>query len=172
MVSNCNNDYKYFNLIKFYFIVGYGDIFPTTYFGRALAIVACLLGTFLLSLIIVFLNNFIYFDEIESKIYSKVIENQENPLELKKNAANVIKRILTYYRLRNIASEETALLRLNLRLDIKFYLNEFRLVYFKSKNREFDLDGEIENIGFNITNGMVPIKNQLEEYDKNSAKVN
>jgi len=69
-------------------------------------------------------------------------------------------------------STDAELLRLNLRLDIKFYLNEFRLVYFKSKNREFNLDGEIENIDFNITDGIVPIKNKLEEFDKNSLKVN
>lgn len=94
-----------------------------------MAIAACLLGTFLLSLIIVFLNNFIYFDEIESKIYSKIIEDQENPLELKKHSAYVIKRVLAYHQLRKIDPQGTALSRLNLRLDIKFYLNEFRLVY-------------------------------------------
>ncbi len=97
--------------------------------GRLLAIAACISGTFLLSLIVVFLNNFIYFDEIEKKIYETVIEENDNPLELKKQANEVVKRLLSYYQLRKIDPEGSHQLRLSLRLDIKFWLNEFRLVY-------------------------------------------
>ncbi len=108
--------------------MGYGDIYPTTFLGRLLAIAACISGTFLLSLIIVFLNNFIYFDEIEKKIYEKVIEDSHNPLDLKRKSAELIQRILVYHHLKKVNPEGSDFLRISLRIDIKYWLNEFRLV--------------------------------------------
>jgi len=93
-----------------------------------LAIAACISGTFLLSLIIVFLNNFIYFDDVEKKIYEKVLEVNDNPLVLKKKSVEIIKRILSYHQLKKIDPESSNLLRMILRIDIKFWLNEFRLI--------------------------------------------
>jgi len=48
--------------------VGYGDLYPTNYFGRVLAIISCIFGTFFLSLLVVFLNNVITFDELEKTV--------------------------------------------------------------------------------------------------------
>ncbi len=93
-----------------------------------MAIAACISGTFLLSLIIVFLNNFIYFDDVEKKIYEKVLEVNDNPLVLKKKSVEIIKRILSYHQLKKIDPESSNLLRMILRIDIKFWLNEFRLI--------------------------------------------
>ena len=57
---------------KYKAIVGYGDIYPITAFGRILAIVACICGTFILSLLIVFLNTYITFDEVEKAVSSRL----------------------------------------------------------------------------------------------------
>lgn len=86
------------------------------------------MGTFVLSLIIVFLNNFIFLDDIEKKIFEKVLEENENPLQLKKMSSEIVKRILSYNQLLKVDPEKSQLLRLNLRMNIKFYLNEYRLI--------------------------------------------
>jgi hypothetical protein len=66
LAHNCYDNYQY--LLHLNNIVGYGDIYPTTYFGRVLAIAACICGTFILSLLIVFLNSYISFDEVEKAV--------------------------------------------------------------------------------------------------------
>ena len=57
---DCYNDNQYFILFILYknlILVGYGDIYPSTHFGRLGTILACVWGTFLLSLFVVTLNN-------------------------------------------------------------------------------------------------------------------
>ena len=60
---------------------------------------------------------------------------------------------------------------LNQKLNFIFKLNNFLYLFSKTRNREFDLDGEIENINFNINNGVIPIKKGLEEFNENSKTV-
>ena len=70
--------------------VGYGDIYPTTYFGRVIAIAGCVAGTFILSLLVVFLNQTISFDDVERNVYNEIMEHKENPTHLKREAANFV----------------------------------------------------------------------------------
>ena len=74
------------------------------------------------------MNNFIFLDDIEKKIFEKVLEENENPLQLKKMSSEIVKRILSYNQLLKVDPEKSQLLRLNLRMNIKFYLNEYRLI--------------------------------------------
>lgn len=74
------------------------------------------------------MNNFIYLDDLEKNIYNQILIENENPLELKKQSAELVKRILSYFQLKKNDPEKTILLRLNLRMDIKFILNDYRLI--------------------------------------------
>ena len=74
------------------------------------------------------MNNFIYLDDLEKNIYNQILIENENPLELKKQSAELVKRILSYFQLKKNDPEKTILLRLNLRRDIKFILNDYRLI--------------------------------------------
>jgi len=49
--------------------VGFGDFFPVTYFGRLTIIVACFMGTFIISLTMVTMNNSKDFSIMEGKSF-------------------------------------------------------------------------------------------------------
>lgn len=50
--------------------VGYGDIFPKTFFGRFFGVMSFLVGNVLISLIVVTLSNQTTFDPAENKAYN------------------------------------------------------------------------------------------------------
>jgi hypothetical protein len=52
--------------------VGYGDYYPQTHVGRLIAVVACLWGTFLISLMVVSLTNSVDFTPQEQKAYDEI----------------------------------------------------------------------------------------------------
>ena len=52
--------------------VGYGDYYPQTHLGRAIAVVACLWGTFLISLMVVSMTNSVDFTPQEEKAYDEI----------------------------------------------------------------------------------------------------
>lgn len=60
--------------------VGYGDGYPSTHLGRFVASLACLLGMFLISLIIIALINLTDFTQQERKAYDiiKILNNRKN----------------------------------------------------------------------------------------------
>ena len=67
--------------------VGYGDYSPTTIFGKIFSIITCLMGNFLLSMLVAVLSIHVYFNNDELKAYRKLIEKEiiytEMPLEIK-----------------------------------------------------------------------------------------
>ena len=64
--------------------VGYGDYYPQTHVGRLIAVVACLWGTFLISLMVVSLTNSVDFTPQEQKAYDDIKReiNEEKLREL------------------------------------------------------------------------------------------
>ena len=67
--------------------VGFGDISPLTNIGKIFCILTCLMGNFLLGMLVAVLSIHVYFDSDELKVYRKLIEKDiiftEIPLELK-----------------------------------------------------------------------------------------
>jgi hypothetical protein len=70
--------------------VGYGDFFPRTFMGKMIAVVACLWGTFLISLMVVSLTVSVEFTHQEQKAYEE-IKKAELYQELKHRALNLIR---------------------------------------------------------------------------------
>jgi predicted lipid-binding transport protein (Tim44 family) len=50
--------------------VGYGDIYPKTFFGRFFGVISFIVGNVLMSLIVVVLNNETIFEPAEAKAYN------------------------------------------------------------------------------------------------------
>ena len=48
--------------------VGYGDFFPMTHMGRSVGVLACLLGTFLVSFMIIALTSTSEFSQLQEKV--------------------------------------------------------------------------------------------------------
>ena len=107
--------------------VGYGDIYPTTYFGRVIAIAGCVAGTFILSLLVVFLNQTISFDDVERNVYNEIIETKANPTHLKREAARFVGKFLRYCYLAKVYPEKTAGQRLYLFTDIKYLCKQYKM---------------------------------------------
>ena len=146
--------------------IGYGDIYPTTYLGRFIAIMACIIGTFILSLLVVFLNTYINFDELERNVYNTVIEEQANPLYLKKEACSLVGTILRYNFLRKRHPENTTRYRLYLWIEMKYNSKKFKLSRISARKIEADIDGVLNNLTYQIDNGLSPFKSALEVYHK------
>jgi potassium intermediate/small conductance calcium-activated channel subfamily N protein 2 len=70
--------------------IGYGEIYPATHLGRLTAIVACIIGVFLLSLFVVALANTVEFELVEEEAYSQVNRARYREGQLAKVAATFV----------------------------------------------------------------------------------
>ncbi len=77
-------------------------------------------------MLVVFLSNSLNFDELETHIYSTIIEEKKNPGSLKQSACDLITGILKYNYMRKIDSEKTHLLRLYLWIELKYNAKKFK----------------------------------------------
>ena len=82
------------------FTVGYGDFYPHTHFGRFITIIACLWGTFLVSLMVVAVTNSMELSPEELKAYNAIKQNEFEKV-YKGKALNLIR----YYYSRRMLSE-------------------------------------------------------------------
>jgi hypothetical protein len=109
--------------------IGYGDIYPTTYFGRAIAVLACIFGTFILSLLVVFFNSIISFDEVEKQAYNQIIEETTSMLNLKKEAIKFILMLFKYNHLKKKNIKETAVYRFYLLyIEMRYAAKKFKFI--------------------------------------------
>ena len=146
--------------------VGYGDIYPTTYFGRVIAIAGCVAGTFILSLLVVFLNQTISFDDVERNVYNEIMEHKENPTHLKREAANFVGKFLKYCYLAKMYPDKTAGERLFLFTEMKYLAKQLKMHRITSIKIDNDIDGILNNIGSHLTNQIDPLKKAFEEFNK------
>lgn len=56
--------------------VGYGDYYPVTTFGRTYAVVACLWGNFLVSLVVVTFTISTKFNRYEGRAYELIVKER------------------------------------------------------------------------------------------------
>lgn len=70
--------------------VGYGDFYPSTLLGRLIAVISCLWGTFLISLMVVSLTITVEFTAQEQKAYES-IKKKEMYMRLKKKGLGLIR---------------------------------------------------------------------------------
>ena len=73
--------------------VGYGDIYPSTHFGRIVVFISALFGTILTSLLIAAMGSFVTFSPKEKKVHN-IIDKNNKIKESEKFAVFLIKKIL------------------------------------------------------------------------------
>ena len=66
--------------------VGYGEFFPTTYFGEAMTIASCFVGNFILSIIISLSNTTMNLNLTECTLYSEIVYAKKKRLYAKESA--------------------------------------------------------------------------------------
>ena len=66
--------------------VGYGDLFPSTHFGRICAVLASFLGMVFVSVLVASLNHLIDFTPQEEKVH-KILKKEAFDEEAKRRAA-------------------------------------------------------------------------------------
>jgi hypothetical protein len=107
--------------------IGYGDIYPTTYAGRMLSVFACISGTFMLSLLVVFMNEMVQFDDVEKQVFNQVLEESNSMKSFKKDACNLIIHAFKYNYYRKKMAKESALYRFYLLyIEMRFLSREFK----------------------------------------------
>ena len=146
--------------------VGYGDYAPKTIFGKLFSIITCLMGNFLLSMLVAVLSIHVYFNSDELKAYRKLIEKEiiynEMPLEIKEVFNIICEMFIEYmyfkkdYNNETNESEVKSLEKLLLRFKLK-KLNEKKKIVLQEEgdstekllekfDRHLDLDfGECSN---------------------------
>jgi hypothetical protein len=83
--------------------IGYGDYYPQTHVGRALAVLACLWGTFLISLMVVSISSSVDFTPQEQMAYDE-IKRDRMKIKLKTKAltmirhASILKNVINQHR--------------------------------------------------------------------------
>jgi len=109
--------------------IGYGDIYPITFFGRIVVLVACVWGIFMLSLFVVSLNNITQLSKEENKAFEDIIRADKVKSTLHHDAAKIV---LTMLKL-NVSRKKKADIkkRILMRMDLMGIANRFRI---KRKN--------------------------------------
>lgn len=69
--------------------VGYGELYPKTFFGRIVGIIICFWGVFIVSFFVVTVTNMLNFTQMEEKSYNLIIKLLLKQ-ELKKEAVDVL----------------------------------------------------------------------------------
>jgi hypothetical protein len=82
--------------------IGYGEVYPVTYIGRIICIIACVWGVFLISLFTVSLMKTTHFTEKETKVYDEIVRREK----LSKAASELLAYYLSLAALRNQNGEK------------------------------------------------------------------
>ena len=78
--------------------VGYGDIYPKTYFGRIVGIFICFWGFFIISFFVLTVENILSFNQSEKKAFD-ILQSLTYKHEMKKKAVKVLS---SAYALKNL----------------------------------------------------------------------
>lgn len=78
--------------------VGYGDIYPKTYFGRTVGILICFWGFFIISFFVLTVENILSFNQSEKKAFD-ILQSLTYKHEMKKKAVKVLS---SAYALKNL----------------------------------------------------------------------
>lgn len=93
---NYDNFYNcIWNVIITLVSVGYGDLFPKTFFGRIVAVLVCFWGIFFVSFFVVTVSNLITFSSSEEKSF-ELLNVLFCKMQLKQNAIKVVESAYTH----------------------------------------------------------------------------
>ena len=116
--------------------VGFGDFYPRTHVGRFVACLACAWGTFLISLMVMMLNNYVCFNRPQEKSYKFLKKLNDYKLMSEANAKYLKAAIEIYmYKRFHLLDENHELIK----------IRRHRMKYYKLISKEKRLDAQIRN---------------------------
>jgi hypothetical protein len=139
--------------------VGYGDFYPQTNLGRIIAMLACLWGTFLISLMVVSLTVSVEFTNQEQKAYDE-IKRGELYNNLKTKALTLIKLAVMLKDFpenrEDIKDQEVRVKYINVLDKFKYKLNSFRTTrkFVISKQHEITAENILFKLNENVSTEM------------------
>lgn len=153
--------------------IGYGDIYPTTYFGRIVATLTCIFGTLILSLLVVFTNNSINLDHVERNVYQRIVESRADPDYMRREATKLLGTVLRYNLLRKKHKDSgNNLLGLYLWIEMKYDSKRFKIKRITSKRQEKNIDELIGDFSDVMDTSVKPLQEKVVEYHQMKSKVN
>jgi Ion channel len=103
-VDRCNRFFYLSNafwlVVQTVTLVGYGDVVPSTHFGRLISVFACLTGVLVLALLVSALSTSTDFSPTEDRVYEAITVERAAREELREEAGNLVKGFLVMTRLR------------------------------------------------------------------------
>ena len=98
--------------------VGYGDFYPRTHVGRIICIIACIWGTFLISLLIIMFNNYVSFSRPQQQSFKllKKVEDYKDVKEAKKKFLKCALEIYMYRRFHGLTHDHQLIIIRNARM--------------------------------------------------------
>lgn len=124
--------------------VGYGDFYPETHIGRIIAILSCIWGNFLISLMVVSLTISSEFNPSQRKAYDNIMK-EIGVQEHNKKAIRVIQSLLKYCVLnkkkKDMAKEERLQHLNNIRDRIKDFQQHRKKLFVK--DQEIPLENQL-----------------------------
>eukprot|EP01016_Furgasonia_blochmanni_P032719 TRINITY_DN3374_c0_g2_i2.p1 TRINITY_DN3374_c0_g2~~TRINITY_DN3374_c0_g2_i2.p1 ORF type:complete len:447 (-),score=85.23 TRINITY_DN3374_c0_g2_i2:207-1547(-) len=91
---------SYFNCFWYVIVtmttVGYGDYYPRTVLGRAIAFMICIWGVFIVSMMVLTLSNLLNMDNLEAKAFS-IIERMSMRRDMKHTASLLLTSLAKYH---------------------------------------------------------------------------
>ena len=144
--------------------IGYGDIYPTTHFGRYTTIIACIWGVFILSLFVVALTNSTEFEEKEQKAFSSIILKSKIKKHLKKEAGILIKEYLLLSLLRRRNKDEDR--RGHLFLGVIQRASRFKIARCNVHGQEDDVNEMLEVLRSQVDKSTKEMREGLMKVDE------
>lgn len=117
--------------------VGYGELYPKTFWGRIVGIIICFWGVFIVSFFVVTVTNMLNFTSMEEKSYNLIIKLLLKQ-ELKKEACDVLSTAFIHRNVKlNPKSGERQ--RISTFRDFRSNLLQFSQKAKELKNADFEL---------------------------------
>ena len=136
--------------------VGYGDFYPSTVLGRVIAVISCLWGTFLISLMVVSLTITVEFTAQEQKAYES-IKKREMYMRLKKRGLELIRSAYKAKLCSTDIVDDDDLNKFFRSVDkFKRYVHEFRMMrkYIFGKEHETTPENILYKLNENVSEEM------------------
>lgn len=152
--------------------IGFGDYYPQTHLGRLISVIACLWGTFLISLMVVSMTSTVEFTPQEEKAYEE-LKNTNLKVSLRTKA---IKLIRLGHKLKYCKEKILGFNDRNSRLEyakasdeFRLQIDEFRILRMSVKVKEQEVSAEsiLNKLNLNVTDQMEQLI-QLSNYNVTS----
>ena len=156
--------------------VGYGDFYPQTTLGKIIAVLACVWGTILISLMVVSMTFSVEFSPQEEKAFAEIKRNKMQ-ITLKKYAMTLIRNatqlaILTEKRREMTISQKYDIESKYKDLIVKYQTSYKKYINFKKQLILIDQDETPENILYDINdNILTEMDNLISLANKSVSKI-